>query len=349
LEQIPTVGDVIVSRSEAIDQHGFSWSVTFLDSEWWNGDKYYDVPELSLSNLDGSLVTSFSSSVSSATQGSTFGGSFGTITVASIVEAMNGFEQQAIRIEANAGSLQGVFSLSMGDESTSYLDVDSSEEDIQVALSALPTVGQVVVKRMNTNSALNGLQLLVVFVENLGNIPMLSADISRTFSSEASGTISVYYEEVVSGVQPILQSQYYNYTIVPVLNDKDIVTVVAENLLVGVNYHVRVSAWNGANFAYGAVKGSTPAILQPAGVPGLVTETTLGVISDDSVRISWKPPSSWNAVPIYSSGYDVEYDYLPTVKEVQSVSIVSSLSPSVVFVSPSMVYRLVPFHMMLLR
>jgi len=102
LERIPTIGNVRVSRSENIDGFGFSWSVTFLNSEWWNGQKFYDMPMLSLANVDSAYAeTDFTPSVVSTTGMSTFSGSDGHIAVESLVRAMAGYEQQTINIAAH--------------------------------------------------------------------------------------------------------------------------------------------------------------------------------------------------------------------------------------------------------
>lgn len=37
LQSIPTVGNVLVTREEQSDTFGYLWTITFLDSEYWNG------------------------------------------------------------------------------------------------------------------------------------------------------------------------------------------------------------------------------------------------------------------------------------------------------------------------
>jgi hypothetical protein len=79
--------------------YGFSWRVTFINSDWWLGYKFYDVPQLMLSNRDGTYAEDFTSSVNSNIASSTLVGNNAVVTSTNAVLAMNGYEQQSIHIE----------------------------------------------------------------------------------------------------------------------------------------------------------------------------------------------------------------------------------------------------------
>ena len=55
LESIPTVGEVLVTRTELPDQYGYQWAVTFLNSEYYTGvtsSQLFNVPLMMLANTD---------------------------------------------------------------------------------------------------------------------------------------------------------------------------------------------------------------------------------------------------------------------------------------------------------
>jgi len=321
LEAIPTVGDVKVTRSESIDSHGYQWTITFLNSDWWNGERFFDVPQLKLSNLDGTLESDFNTSVVSYVDHSTFGGSTGQISTSVLVKAMDGFEQQSIRMETDDGYLRGYYSLSFHGHRTGFLPVNATETEIVTALSSLPETGKVIVKKQNYVAGNGqGLRLYVVFVENIGNVEMIAVDSSKLFSSEYSGKITVYTKEEVNGLQPIMASMYYGSALVEVASSSESVAYQIENLREGLNYHVRVSAWNGAGNAYGTFKGSTPPLIECVSAPLSVTDVSLVPSSDSSLKASWKAPVSWGSNGLQKH-YLVEYDFFPAAMEVQQISI----------------------------
>ena len=321
LEAIPTVGDVHVSRSESIDSHGFSWSVTFLNSLWWQGDNVFDVPPLLLSNVDGTLSTGFSSKILSSATGSTFGGFNGEISVMEVVKSMAGFEQQSITVTSTIGQILGQFSLQFNGFSTPPLSVNSTEGDIASALSSLPGVGKTIVLKRNFFSTSYGFQVIVVFIETLGNLPMLSLDKSHLYTVQNSSSIHVDRQEIVVGIQPLFGSQYYNTTKIYVNGSFESPKFDIAGLLPGVNYHLRVSAWNGANFVYGNFLGSTPAVFQPAEIASNLNDITISPTSDSSLSVSWNLPVSWGSFDYYSRMINLEYDYLPNNLEVQNISV----------------------------
>lgn len=114
LRKLPTVGDIAVSKSESRHNYGYAWTITFLNSNFWNGfgHGYYEFPELKISGQDYSLSETFASSVvGSAT--TTFSGINAVVNARTLVSSMNGFEEQEISVTASVGILEGYFYLSL--------------------------------------------------------------------------------------------------------------------------------------------------------------------------------------------------------------------------------------------
>ena len=113
LEAIPTVGEVLVTRTELPDQYGYQWAVTFLNSEYYTGvptTQLFNVPLLALANTDNTPVGSYNASVYSANGPSTFTGSGASVVVSRLVAAMAGYEQQTVVFATvNNGTLQVPF------------------------------------------------------------------------------------------------------------------------------------------------------------------------------------------------------------------------------------------------
>ena len=62
---------------------------------------------------------------------------------------------------------------------------------------------------------------------------------------------------------------------------------VVDDLMRGMPYHLRVSAWNGAGDSYGRAQYSTPAILTPMDKPDPPSSVEMTSIDDSSIQISW--------------------------------------------------------------
>ena len=145
LETLPTAGDVLVSRTELVEPYGYAWTVTFLSSDWWTGgDAFYAVPQMLLSPFDGTYITEYKAglvnSSLTATKGrlNTLKGTNTRVTVNTLVQAMSGYEQQMVQIEATSGYLIGTFSLMFNGSSTPPLPVNSTDADIASALELIP-------------------------------------------------------------------------------------------------------------------------------------------------------------------------------------------------------------------
>ena len=130
LELIPTVGEVLVTRVELPAVFGCQWRVTFLNSEWWSGGKFFDLPLLQLANTDYTPVSAYVTDTTGAA-GGTYAGSGATVTATRLVGAYAGYEQQSVVLSTtNSGSLTGTYSLSTGPYATPPLAVNASDAAI---------------------------------------------------------------------------------------------------------------------------------------------------------------------------------------------------------------------------
>jgi hypothetical protein len=323
LENIPSVGQVLVTRVEEQATFGYQWSITFLNSEWYSGGvKYYDMPLLTLSNVEGTQTSAFSGVISSSTTLSTFTGTAGSVTASRLVAAMSGFEQQSLTIQTSSGLISGTFAISSGLISTSYLDSTASVEEIRAALLLLP-IGDVIVRRSNSVLG-DGFTLFVIFVEMLGNNAELTVDVRNMRSSDGSATVSASFTSPVAGSLPVLGSQYFGNQIVDVLDETMSLVYTIPNLSNGLHYYVRVSAYNGAGATYGASANGFPILIETSKAPTQVGAVVLTAISDDSLKLSWQEPADAGGSPI--SSYLLEIDSASSVQEVQVVNINSTSS-----------------------
>merc|ERR1711998_580562 len=104
-------------------------------------------------------------------------------------------EVQAITTSASS-SLDGTFRLSFRGHSTSALPYDASDERLQVALEGLQTVGKVRVER--TGPISNGYMWEVTFLQNVGNVPLISLDPTGLVGNGIFTDVS----ELIKGTEP---------------------------------------------------------------------------------------------------------------------------------------------------
>merc|ERR1711937_337084 len=102
---------------------------------------------------------------------------------------------QAITTSASS-SLDGTFRLSFRGQSTSALPYDASDERLQVALEGLQTVGKVRVER--TGPISNGFMWEVTFLQNVGNVPLISLDPTGLVGNGIFTDVS----ELIEGTEP---------------------------------------------------------------------------------------------------------------------------------------------------
>ena len=114
------------------------------------------------------------------------------------------------------------------------------------------------------------LYLLIVFVEKIGRRGTLDLNIANVFSDVGADVLKAQ-SHIVVGSKAILSSPtYYGFKVV---NASEVGSPIAlDNLQLGLNYHIKVSAWNGVGSDYGEGCGSYPAIIvpsrEPSSVPG---------------------------------------------------------------------------------
>ena len=179
-----------------------------------------------------------------------------------------------------------------------------------------------IVRRRNYQGAGAGFTLYVIFVENLGNMEMLAVDSSKLYSDDGSATINVYYKEVVGGMNPVMESRYYGSAVIAVPDQTVSQTHIIEDLEEGLNYHVRVSAWNGVEDAYGKILGSTPALVEPTKTPSVPSDISMTPVNANALKVAWTTPTDVGGQGI--TKYRVEYDVAQPKVEVQTVSITST-------------------------
>ena len=203
---------------------------------------------------------------------------------------------QRIHSSASTYSLAGYFTIGFGNYNSDPVKVDATAAELATILERVPTVGNVQVTRSESNNQqgyswsvtfLNsgwwivnnfyqvpqmtlvkrknhmyqgsGFNIVVIFVEQLGNVEQMHADVSNLYISDAQSNVLVYYHELVTGIQPVMQSRYFGSQIVAVnaSMEKAVFKYTIPNLSQGLNYHVRVAAWNGVG-AGTAVRSAAP-------------------------------------------------------------------------------------------
>jgi len=204
---------------------------------------------------------------------------------------MNGFEQQTITIIGTGGLLSGSFILSFNSVSTPAIAINASSYSIKAALQSITNIGDVIVRRRDSVGADHVLQLYIVFTERLGDLDMINVDYTKVRNSNSTGTVTVLYDESSKGKIPIMESKYRRSAILNVSSDSAVMNYLIQDLYEGMTYHVRVSAWNGVGAEYGAVRGSTPALISPLKKPSSVRDLTISPIDSQTLNISWNIPS----------------------------------------------------------
>ena len=104
-------------------------------------------------------------------------------------------EVQQVHLSATS-AVDGTFRLSFRGQSTGALPYDATEERVQLALEALQTVGRVQVAR--TGPVSNGYMWEVTFLQNTGDLPLLTVDKSGLVGKKTLAVVT----EVVAGTDP---------------------------------------------------------------------------------------------------------------------------------------------------
>merc|ERR1712054_241412 len=149
---------------------------------------------------------------------------------------------------------------------------------VEFALEALDGMGDVTVRRRNQSAPGEGFTLLVTYKQQLGNAAQLTATITGLYCTDEGYNVFKYENTIEDGIMPTFDGGLYvNSAIVSVSSGEAASTVYynISGLETGLNYHVRVSAWNGVGNIYGNTKGSYPALVQASHTPSEVQDVTI--------------------------------------------------------------------------
>lgn len=139
----------------------------------------------------------------------------------------------------------GWFKLSFSGVMTQSLKFNSSAFEIKSALSALGNIGDTTVTRSQIEGGINAYSWNIVFLEYIGNVPLLKSHNHLTCSDDFAYS-SALVTERVSGVLPPMDSRYSGHVELNVSNMANgYLTFIIEDLSKEHGYHIRVSAWNG--------------------------------------------------------------------------------------------------------
>jgi len=282
LESLPTVGDVLVSRETTTTGH--TWSVTFL-SNHGNIDNYGPIELLAVSTDPAALPQDFVFDIPGTNLGTN-----SRLLVNEEVTAYKGFEQQTLTSQCNtqSGTLSGTFALSFEGARTNDISFDVSPLDLKHELETIESIGTVQVTRRHIHDSINSFEMTIIFLDRLGNVPMLEVDDSLT-CSDGSGSPLIYVVETTQGVLPNMNGPYSGEVELNALDyeeGSDIVHVV-DGLQRNMPYHFQVSAWNGAGDTYGRSQYSMPPLMIPVDPPDSVRLVEMKPIDDNTLLINW--------------------------------------------------------------
>ena len=279
LESLPTVGDVLVSRETTTNGH--TWAITFL-SNHENIDNYGPIDLLTVSIDPAALPPAFVTDISLGTNSQ--------LVVNEEVTAYKGYELQTLTSQCNTqtGVLSGHFALSLDGARTNDISFDVSPLDLQHELEMIESIGTVQVTRRHVHDSINSFEMTIIFLDRLGNVPMLEVDDSLT-CSDGSGSPLIYIVETTQGVLPNMNGPYSGEVELNALDydeNSDIVHVV-DGLQRNMPYHFQVSAWNGAGDTYGRSQYSIPPLMIPVDPPDSVRLVEMKPIDDSTLLINW--------------------------------------------------------------
>eukprot|EP00970_Alexandrium_tamarense_P002964 scaffold427_cov103-Alexandrium_tamarense.AAC.19 len=266
LEALPTIGSVDVVRHSTTE--GVIWFVTFFTNR---EDEALRVSDSSLQGTDVMIV------------------------VKEEVTALKGYEQQTLTAlcTTSDGVMSGYFSLFMDGARTVDLPFNVSAGGLKDALEELPSIGSLKILK---KAEANGNQWTVIFLDRLGNVPLLEVHHHLTCST---GTPLLYATETAQGVLP---SSYgplageVEYSVDYEGNDSEVNHVV-EGLTRGLSYHFQV-AW-GNEVGYGDFQYSFPATTVPMGVPDPPSSVTINSIDNSTLQVEWSILGSEHQIKEY--------------------------------------------------
>ena len=286
IESLPTVGSTVVTHKALMN--GVVWSITFLTNVGDDND-FGSIPLLTVSIDPTDLPDSFVTDTRGVPSTTLFG-TGSRLLVREEVTAFKGFEQQLLTAQcaSNEGILGGHFTISIDGSRTNNIPFDVSASDIKDELEKIDSIGTIKVLRDKVSNRINSFRWRVIFIERLGNTPLLEVQDHLT-CTDGSGRPLIYNTETVQGILPQMSGPDSGF--VEIDADDHLVGEVIEysvdGLLPGMPYHFQVSAWNGAGGTYGLAQYSTPATLISMDDPDPPTFVELSPIDDTRLEVRW--------------------------------------------------------------
>jgi len=289
LESLPTIGSTVVSQRHM--PNGSIWAVTFL-TNLGDGRKFGPIDSLTVSTDPDDSAEMFVTDTMESS-GSLLLGTGARIIVTEEVSAFKGFEQQLMTTQCTTpgGIMSGYFAISVDGVRTSDIPHDASALDLKHELENISSIGEVKVTRSMSSDGINSFHWSIMFVEKLGNVPLLNVH-DHLSCSDGSATPLIYITEATQGILPRMNGPLAGETEIDVesldrMDSTGDFVYVVNDLMRGMPYHVRVSAWNGAGDSYGRAQYSTPAILTPMDKPDPPSSVEMIAIDNSSIQISW--------------------------------------------------------------
>ena len=286
LESLPTIGSISVSRDSSTNK--LAWIITFLVNTS-NADKFGPIELLTVSADPAALPSMFGTNVLGAS-GSSLSGTGVRLEVKEEVSAYKGFEQQTLSAQCDSsnGVLGGTFALSFEGTRTSEIPFNVSASDLKLNIETIPAIGTVKVVRRKMQDKINSFHWTVIFLERLGDVPLLVVHDHLT-CSDGSGSALAFVTETVQGVLPRMDGPYSGTVELNATSFGDGHGIVHSvgGLMRGMNYHFRVAAWNGAERSYGKHQYSIPALMFPMDNPDPPSSIEMLSIDDSTIQISW--------------------------------------------------------------
>jgi len=316
LEELPTIGSVSISMHER--NNGQIWLITFLtnfgDDAWFG-----NIPLIAVS-VSGDDSKALFTQDTFGTNG-TLTGTNVRLVVKSHVQAFKGFEQQSIETfcSTDIGILTGSFQLSFNGQATRLLEHNISASSLEKALEDLNNVLDVIVTRKHMSQTKRTFQWNIIFVEHLGNVPLLSAH-DHLICSNGKPDSHIIVKERITGSFPNMEHSDF-IEIIPHARDRFLNQRV-DNLHLESAYHFKVSAWNGVGNSYGPSMHCKPAIVFPIGVPDSPSNILVTPVDNSRLEVSWTAPLESRSAII--SKYRIEWNDDIGQKEIQSIAIMSS-------------------------
>lgn len=294
-----------ISRNADASEH--VWLITFLtnggDNDWC-GDASNIAVSVTESDLPSSFVTN-TKGVNGTLQGTN-----AWLEVQHAIRSFKGYEQQFVstHYKTEGSIVEGWFILTFDGISTNNLRFDMSPLQLKKELENLGTTGKLHVTRRDNFGIINAHQWNIIFLEYLGNVPLISVK-SRLSCSNGSINANVHLTERVSGLLPRMNGVYFNQIELQKddFMDKKEIQHRISNLEEGVGCHTRVASWNGVGNLYGPSQHAIPAIIFPTDSPSPPTNVLVTPLSDTEVKVSWQPSLNLGGVSLNS--YKVEWGY----------------------------------------